>query len=432
MNLFKNFLKIIARFQVKYPYLVLLLILAITIGLYGGMVQVKTVASLEKMMPTDISEIEAFNSLRDNNLGQDMIAVIIQIDKESSDLSILDIRDKQVSDYTYHLNQLLKSEQDIRKTYAVTDIYSGALNKYGLSYNEMNSETYLNLLNNPEIKSMSKNFINPDYTTSIIIATTDVSADDERMKLLATKVQKDIDSAGSPSGVKISITGTPVIQQKLGKLISHDRTKTQNISTLLVFIITMFLFGTFTSALVPIIVVTLSVTWLYGIMGYANIPISTLAGGVAAMVIGIGIDYAIHMMNKFKTERKKGHPISKSLENAVVEKGMALSGAAIATVLAFLAFLFGRMPEMNRFGLLMAIGVSSAFILSLFGLPSLLIIEEHVIHFIKKKIKFGIEGEYVLYDQNEIHPDDHEVVNISEKELKTLLKTHKACRRKTK
>lgn len=432
MNLFKNFLKIIARFQVKYPYLVLLLILAITIGLYGGMVKVKTVASLEKMMPTDISEIEAFNSLRDNNLGQDMIAVIIQIDKESSDLSILDIRDKQVSDYTYHLNQLLKSEQDIRKTYAVTDIYSGALNKYGLSYNEMNSETYLNLLNNPEIKSMSKNFINPDYTTSIIIATTDVSADDERMKLLATKVQKDIDSAGSPSGVKISITGTPVIQQKLGKLISHDRTKTQNISTLLVFIITMFLFGTFTSALVPIIVVTLSVTWLYGIMGYANIPISTLAGGVAAMVIGIGIDYAIHMMNKFKTERKKGHPISKSLENAVVEKGMALSGAAIATVLAFLAFLFGRMPEMNRFGLLMAIGVSSAFILSLFGLPSLLIIEEHVIHFIKKKIKFGIEGEYVLYDQNEIHPDDHEVVNISEKELKTLLKTHKACRRKTK
>jgi len=420
-----------ARFQVKYPVLVFLLILSITLALYGGVSQVRTVASLEKMMPTDIDEIKAFNTLRDNALGEDMIAIVIQIDKESTDMSIMDIRNKEVAEYTEHLNSLIKSEMDIRETYAVTDVLLYAATTLGVtSIKDMNEQQYNTIISNPQVKAMSENFINSDFTTSIIIATTDISADDERMKLLATRVLKDIDSAGSPPGIKATVTGTPIIQQKLGELIARDRSATQNISTALVFLITMILFGTFTSALVPVIIVSLSVTWLYGIMGYANIPVSTLAGGVAAMVIGIGIDYAIHMMNKFKGERKDGKSIAEALENTVVDKGMALSGAAIATVLAFLAFLFGRMPEMNRFGMLMAIGVALAFLLSIFGLPSLLILEERAIQFIRKRMKFGVEGEYALYEKSEIHPNTHDIVDVDDKELRLLLKNHKIVSRR--
>ena len=259
-------------------------------------------------------------------------------------------------------------------------------------------------------------FINGDYDTTLVLATTDVAADDARMGALATQVKTYMDSLGTPAGVSIRLTGTPIIQQKLGELIGKDRKNTQWISAALVFLITMILFGTFSSALVPIIIVTLSVNWLYGIMGYAGLPISTLAGGVAAMVIGIGIDYAIHLMNKFKTERKEGKAIPEAIESAVTETGTALTGAAIATILAFLAFLFGAMPEMNRFGMLMAIGVSAAFILSIFGLPALLIIEERIIHRVRKRLRFGVEGEYVLYENNEVHPDSHRIAEPTEEE----------------
>jgi len=421
MKTYKKILKKIAHFQVKHPFIVLFMVLAITLFLYGGVHKVKTVASLELMMPKEVSEVKAFNELRDNNMGQDMIAIVLELERDSSDpKGIKDIRDPRVIKYIQSIKNLIASNPDIGRVYAVSDFLP-------YNFSNLNNQAYLNLFQNPLIE----NYINKDYTKTMIISTTDVSANDPRMKLLSRKIKKDVESIGRPSNIKIKYTGTPIIQQKLGILISRDRTVTQWISTLLVFIITMILFGTFTSALVPIIIVTISVTWLYGLMGYFKLPISTLAGGVAAMVIGIGIDYAIHLMNKFKNERQKGLSIKESAEAAVLETGTALTGASIATILAFLAFLLGSMPEMKKFGILMAIGVGASFILSIGTLPALLILEEKLIHLIRKRIHFGVEGEFSLYDLNEVHPDDYEIVTPNIDELKDLAKKYKICKPKS-
>jgi predicted RND superfamily exporter protein len=154
----------------------------------------------------------------------------------------------------------------------------------------------------------------------------------------------------------------------------------------------MLIFRSFSSALVPIIVVTFSVTWLYGTMGYVDLPISTLAGGVAAMVIGIGIDFAIHIMNKYKYERKKGKQIAEAVSLAVVETGTALTATSFTTMAAFLAFLVGVMPEMGRFGILMAIGIAYSLIFSLFGLPALLILEDRLSQKLRSRTRTSARG----------------------------------------
>ena len=387
MNLYHKFLKKIAHFQVQRPFLTLLIILLLTIAVYDGVGKVKTVASLEQMMPKDVEEIKAFNVLRDNYLGEDMVAIVIEIDRNNPSVNgIKDIKDKRVYDYILYVKKALAQESDILKTYAYTDLIQNV---------ESNKE-YEQLLNNQNLKNELKSFINEDSTITIILGSTDISANDPRMNLLTENIKHNIATAGHPPGTKIHLTGTPVIQQKLGELIAKDRTDTRWISTFFVFLITMIIFGTFTSALVPITVVSISVTWLYATMGHTNLPISTLAGGVAAMVIGIGIDFAIHIMNKFKYERKKGNSVKDSIELSVVETGTALTATSITTIVAFLAFLFGTMPEMGRFGMLMAIGIAYSLIFSLFGLPALLIAEEKLIYYLKSKLRFGIEGELQL------------------------------------
>lgn len=382
MKAYHTFLKKIAHFQVENPLLALAIIFALTIAIYGGVSKVQTVASLEQMMPKDIEEIKAFNTLRDNGLGQDMIAIVIEVDRESTDLKgIIDIRDERVIEYIKDLESLIEQEVDILQVYSVTDYMQ---NNQDFSHAEI------------------VNFINSDNTKTMIIATTDISANDPRMNLLSRKIKKDVESIGEPSGVKVKFTGTPIIQQRLGELIAHDRSSTQWISTFFVFVIVVFVFGTFSSALVPIVVVTISVNWLYGTMGYTNLPISTLAGGVAAMVIGIGIDFAIHIMNKFRYERKKGKKLKEAIELAVVETGTALTATSVTTIAAFLAFLVGAMPEMGRFGILMSIGIGYSLIFSLFGLPALLVIEEKGIYYLKKKLRFGVEGELHLEKQRKV------------------------------
>ncbi len=407
-GLYHLFLRKVAHFQVEYPILTIFLLSALTLIIFGGVSQVKTVASLEQMMPKDVEEIKAFNTLRDNNLGQDIIAIVLEVDRDSTDPEgVFDVREKRVYDYVKYIKRIIMEEPDILETYAYSDVVS-------MLPEEVTDKNYDEIINSYEIKKYLKNYINSDYTTTIIIATTDVSADDPRMNLLSSKIKSLVESAGHPPGLKVKFTGTPVIQQKLGELISNDRQNTQWISTLFVFLITMFIFGTFTSALVPIIVVTISVNWLYGTMGYTNLPISTLAGGVAAMVIGIGIDFAIHVMNKFKYERKKGLSVKESVEAAVVDTGTALTATSATTIAAFLAFLSGAMPEMGRFGILMAIGITYSLIFTLFGLPALLIIEERIIYWLKEKLKFGIEGELTLANKEDKCESGYEILKAKE------------------
>ncbi|MCB9359573.1 MMPL family transporter [Candidatus Woesearchaeota archaeon] len=395
MNLYIKLLKKIAHIQVEHPYLTVLFIVMLSLAIYGGVSSVRTVASLEQMMPKDIEEIKAFNTLRDNAMGQDTIGIILQIDRDA-DVGNIDITSYDIYRYVLDVEEVLRSKSDIIEVYSPASILG--------DIDERSYSDSMDAINLDD--SLLSSYINKDRTTLVIIATTDVSASDERMQLLATSVKESIKSLGSPSGVKILYTGTPIIQQRLGELISADRSNTQWISTLLVFIITMIIFGTFSSAVVPIIVVTISVNWLYGTMGYTGLPISTLAGGVAAMVIGIGIDFAIHIMNKFKYERKKGMSIKHGIEQAVVDTGVALTATSITTIAAFLAFLAGVMPEMGRFGILMAIGITYSLLFSLFGLPALLVIEEDFIKLITRKAHFGVEGEYMLANGKKCDPKD--------------------------
>jgi predicted RND superfamily exporter protein len=388
MNL-EKLLKKIAFIQTRYPYLTVIFIIILSIFIWGGVSKVQTVASLEKMMPYEIEEIKAMNTLRDSNLGQDMLAIIFEIDRKSTDINhINDIRDIEVYNYIKELKKSLEIEAEIIETYSYVDIID-----FYMKYENL---TYSQILNDKDHQNEISRFVNDDKSLTVLILSTDIATNDMKINLLADHVKDLIQSKGKPNGIQIKLSGTPMIQQKLGELISSDRESTQWISTLFVFTLTALIFRSFLSAIVPILIVFISVNWLYGTMGYTNLPISTLAGGVAAMVIGIGIDFAIHLMNKFKFERKQGNSIENSIELALVNTGSALVVTSLTTISAFLAFLFGLMPEMGRFGMLMAIGIFYSLMFTIIGLPALLVIEEKIIYGIKNKMRFGLEGEFHL------------------------------------
>jgi hypothetical protein len=421
-NKYKDLLRSIAHVQVKHPFLTMALILAITIFFVGGVTQVRTVASLEKMMPTDIEEIAAFNTLRDNGLGQDMLAVSIDLDTDSPVRPRSDILGYEYYLYVKDLKSAIAEEDTILATYAYSDAIDMAAAQAGMT---VTPENYDAIASDPRLQPMIDEFVNRDRTGTIIIMSTDVSADDTSMRLLADAIKEDIEAVGRPRAARISITGTPVIQQRLGEVIEHDRKITERLSALFVFILVAIVFASVVAAFVPMATIILSIIWLYGLMGYMGLPISTLAGGVAAMVIGIGVDFSIHLRNKFEYERKKGETLEYSVEETMANTGYVLTIVTIVTALAFLAFLLGDMPEMGRFGLLMAMGVTLAFFLSVVGLPALFIIEEKAIYFLKDHMRFGVEKELILTAAGDVARD-------TEDELEGPDRGHKKYRKHAK
>jgi hypothetical protein len=378
-ELFNSFLYLMADFQTRNPILTLFIIIAITLIFIGGLSGVKTVASLEKMMPLSTPEVKYFNLLRDEFAGKDSLAVTISLDKNSQlENPKMTIFDYETLKYIYDLENEIKKNSKITYTISISD--------YLVMYNYLNfgeeefpsKENYYLIISNDQFQPIINNFINYNLDTTMIVATTDVGTIDEQMLSLANKLSSQIESFGHPKGIKVTLTGSPILQQTLGNLINKDKVVTFTLAAIFIFLALLFTFKSFIQSITPLLIVVIAAIWLYGTMGYFNIPISTLAGGVASMVMGIGIAYSIHILNRYKLERAEGKLISQATDLAVVNTGFAVIATSATTLVAFFAFVFGQMPEMGRFGILMVIGIFYTMILSLFGLPAILILEEKI------------------------------------------------------
>lgn len=376
MKLFDKLLYLVSDFQARNPVMSILFVLAVTLIFFGGVSEVKTVASLEKMMPYDTEEVYYFNLLRDEFYGKDSLAVVVEVDEGSIVDGVYDITDYDVVKYVYSLQNEIEKNSKITSSTSIANYF--VFFNYRM-FGEMgfpDVQNYRIIINNEDFKTAYDNFFNYGKTTTMIIATTDVGTIDSQMSALANNLKYQIDDFGHLAGIEVSVTGSPVLQQKLGELINKDKVVTFSVAAIFIFIALLVVFRSFVSAFTPLLMVMFAAIWLYGTMGYFNIPISTLAGGVASMVMGIGIAYSIHVLNRYKAERHEGKSFRESADLAVVNTGKAVVITSATTLVAFFAFYFGEMPEMGRFGVLMVIGIFYTMVLSIFGLPAFLVLED--------------------------------------------------------
>jgi len=105
-----------------------------------------------------------------------------------------------------------------------------------------------------------------------------------------------------------------------------------------------------------------AIIWVYGFgaaMGYTFNPLTT---AVPVLIVGLGIDYGIHITMRYREELKAGKRIEKSIQLTVKSVGMALLLATITTVVAFLSNISSPIGLLGEFGVLSAIGIIGSFI----------------------------------------------------------------------
>lgn len=342
----------ITTLQQEHALEVVLFFVFLSAAMIPGMARVETIVALENMMPSSSTPVEGFNNLRAEGIGKDSIAV--KISTGNSEEGVQSIQDQESREYITQLSE------DIKDIQGVTQVMS-PLESDGLIDNRKQN--------------------------AVVTAYTYVGDSGPEMQRIFDEIKYEA-KYDRPEGLETEISGVPAVQQRLSSMVSRDKNVTTMISLALVFIITLGLFqGSFSSAIMPLVVVGLSVVWLYGTMGYLGIPLSTLAGSVAALVIGIGIDYSVHILNTYRFHRRN-NTIEEALSEAVGETGVAIIATSITTISAFMAFLSGKMPEMHRFGLIMSIGIGYALLFSFFLLPSVFVLEEKLMQKIHNSISW--------------------------------------------
>ncbi len=129
-------------------------------------------------------------------------------------------------------------------------------------------------------------------------------------------------------------------------------------------------------ALLGLIPNVLSAAAVVGFMGLARIPLDMMTTTIAAISIGIGVDFAIHYLHRYRFERGQGLDAKNAVQACHSSTGRALYLTGITIMLGFSLLVFSNFVPTIMFGLLVAVAMGLALVANLSLLPSLLVLTE--------------------------------------------------------
>lgn len=118
-------------------------------------------------------------------------------------------------------------------------------------------------------------------------------------------------------------------------------------------------------------VVGLSGVWAFGLLGFLGVPVNFLMAAVFPLLMGIGDDYAIHLLHRYEEERCKKQTGPQAIQIALGRTGRAIALATATTAVGFVALFFAPSPPIRWFGLLSAASVVSALVITVTLIPAL-------------------------------------------------------------
>ena len=125
-------------------------------------------------------------------------------------------------------------------------------------------------------------------------------------------------------------------------------------------------------ALVTILPIGLVVSWLYAFMYLAGFHLNFVTATIAAVSIGVGIDYSIHVTQRFRQELQGLGNADDALGATARGAGAALAGSAASSVIGFSVLAFAPLPLFSAYGIITAAMIAMAAGAALIVLPPLL------------------------------------------------------------
>ena len=98
-----------------------------------------------------------------------------------------------------------------------------------------------------------------------------------------------------------------------------------------------------------------AIGWSGGVMNYLNIDYTPMTATLGALILGVGSEYAILMMERYFEEKDKGKSPIEAIRTASSKIGSAILASGATTVFGFMALLVSPFPMISDFGMVTVI-----------------------------------------------------------------------------
>jgi len=136
--------------------------------------------------------------------------------------------------------------------------------------------------------------------------------------------------------------------------------------------------------------------WTFGFMGWANISFNQIFIAVPVLLIGLSIDYAIHIFMRHREEREAVEEGPRgSMRVALAGVGIALVWVTATTVIGFLSNLVSPLPPIQDFGIVSSVGITAALLVFGVLIPAVKVELDEFLEsrgYDRKKRAFGTGG----------------------------------------
>jgi RND superfamily putative drug exporter len=185
---------------------------------------------------------------------------------------------------------------------------------------------------------------------------------------------------GQVGGLTLHAGGVGVVGHAITEKISKDLTISEAISIPLTFILLAFVFGALVASSMPLIVGVASILGAFCIL-----YLFTLFTGVSVyalnlttgMGLGLGIDYALLIVNRFREELHHGKSVEDSVVATMASAGKTVFYSGMTVLVTLFSLTFFPLPFLKSFGYAGVSVVAIAVVGALFGLPPILALIGH-------------------------------------------------------
>lgn len=171
---------------------------------------------------------------------------------------------------------------------------------------------------------------------------------------------------------RVGITGSPFVRDaELTATVRNLRTSLP-IAVAGTLVLLLVALRSVRYALITVVPIGLVVAWLYALMHLFGFALNFVSATIGAVSVGVGIDYSIHMTERFREEMARTQDRIGALYLASRGTGVALLGSAGSSIVGFAIMGFAPMPMFSTYGILTALMIFLALVAALLVLPSLL------------------------------------------------------------
>lgn len=176
----------------------------------------------------------------------------------------------------------------------------------------------------------------------------------------------------TPQGATVRLAGTPAINEAVLRYSQRDFQMLGSMAIVLMLLITFLVFRQIWTAVLPLMVVLLSVLWLFGLMGLLGLHINLVSQSLTVVIFAVGIADAIHVITDYQQQLVETSDPHEALVKALRIVFVPCFFTTVTTAAGMLSLSSSRLAPIREFGILAAIGVVFALILSFTFLPAAL------------------------------------------------------------